>query len=132
MPVHRGIYYTNCARYREDKQDMQLFSDGGVRFIDMETSAVLLVSFFHGIAASSVSVVMDSPGGESVDTGSLGGSTFHGTTDHNAYQNNVGKRVRSLINSAKRVYEIITSRGDYSLLVDHPGWDSARGCIKDS
>lgn len=55
-----GVAFTTDKRYKEDSNELEkLNKQANVIYVDMETSAVLLVSAYHGIRATAVKVVTD-------------------------------------------------------------------------
>lgn len=55
-----GVAFTTDKRYREDADLLKfLFSHLGVEYVDMETSAVLLVATFYQIKVSALKIVTD-------------------------------------------------------------------------
>ena len=61
IPTHTGITWTTDGRFVESDKKVDSFSKLGVLSVDMETSALLLVSWLHKIPAASISVVTDKP-----------------------------------------------------------------------
>lgn len=107
--THLGITLTNCARYREDPELLRTLSEHGrVANVDMESSAILLVSHVHGIKATSVGIAMDTPdahGAHGNDPGLLKASRFLGATDHSAYARMMPRRIDACVRSAVRYFE---------------------------
>lgn len=55
-----GLAYTTDKRYRESPDELKLLNErAGVIYIDMETSAVLLVSTYHNIKVAAIKVITD-------------------------------------------------------------------------
>ena len=61
ITIHTGITWTTDGRFVESNEKISSFSRMGVKSVDMETSALLIVCCLHGIPALSMSVVTDRP-----------------------------------------------------------------------
>lgn len=61
LTVHTGITWTTDGRFVESNEKIKLFSEFGVKSVDMETSALYIVCYLHRIPSLSISVVTDTP-----------------------------------------------------------------------
>lgn len=108
LPCFSGIVLTNCARYKEDPVKMAAFAEAGAIAVDMETSALLIVTQLYGVAGASIGIAMDSPVDkkDAQATKDLNGvSSFHGVTDHGRYEKVVPDMVQKIIRSVNDVFK---------------------------
>ena len=61
LPFQRGRVWTTDAPFRETKKKIQEYAKKGILAVDMESSAIMAVARFRGLAWSGLMVVSDEP-----------------------------------------------------------------------
>lgn len=61
VPTHLGLTWTTDGRFVESDKKMLEFSKLGVKNVDMETSALMVVCAVRGMSGTSVGIVTDKP-----------------------------------------------------------------------
>jgi len=116
--THLGVALTNCARFMEKPDLLTNISKGNlVHIIDMETSAVLLVSAIHNISCVSIRIITDSPAEKNSkysDHSLSNISNLHGCAARwDDYGVLVPDRLASVVKASLDVFEDITSSKGY-------------------
>jgi len=61
IPFKKGPVWTTDAPFRETKEKIQAYAEKGMLAVDMESSAIMAVARFRGLAWSGLMVVSDEP-----------------------------------------------------------------------
>ena len=121
----RGASLTNDARYLENPHVMGFAQSRGVKTIDMESSAIIAAANRHGLAGSSINIIMDRPNGDQTEkTTDLHepkeklATQFHGITDHKLVAEQMPNRIITALQIALSALNEITRMPNYNLSVN--------------